>query len=146
MIAFLRQLVFKDFWLKLFSFGLATLIWFTVSFVIDKEAATSVPGSLLTKPREFNNLKVLVVSSTADVRDVKVDPGEVTVTVDGDAKTLDSLQEHDIRPLVDLTGLEMAGPLRRRVDVSAPPGIVHILSVSPDSVQVLVPASQRKPP
>ena len=30
MIAFLRNLFFKDFWLKLFSLALAVLIWFTV--------------------------------------------------------------------------------------------------------------------
>ena len=33
MIAFLRNLLLEDFWLKLFSLALAVLIWFTVTFV-----------------------------------------------------------------------------------------------------------------
>ena len=33
----LHDLIFKDFWLKLFSLVLALLIWLTVSFAIQKE-------------------------------------------------------------------------------------------------------------
>jgi hypothetical protein len=145
MIAALRQLVFKDFWLKLFSLALATLIWFTVSFVIEKEGTSASPTPLMNNPKEFYNLRIMVVSSTTDVHDFKVNPEEATVTVEGDAKTLDSLQDKDIRPLVDLTGVELAGPLRRRVDVCIPPSKAYVVDVSPQSVEVIVPTNQHKP-
>ena len=35
----MRDLIFKDFWLKLFSLALAVLIWLTVSFAIQRESA-----------------------------------------------------------------------------------------------------------
>jgi hypothetical protein len=34
----MRDLIFKDFWLKLFSLMLAVLIWLTVSFAIQRES------------------------------------------------------------------------------------------------------------
>ncbi len=34
----MHDLIFKDFWLKLFSLVLAILIWLTVSYAIQKEA------------------------------------------------------------------------------------------------------------
>jgi len=33
----MHDLIFKDFWLKLFSLVLAILIWLTVSYAIQKE-------------------------------------------------------------------------------------------------------------
>jgi hypothetical protein len=143
MIAFLRQLVFKDFWLKLFSFALATLIWFTVSFVIQREGASAVPSSFIGNRRTFYNLRILVVSSAADVHSYKVTPEEASVTVEGDLKTLGNLQSRDIRPVVDLTGLEPAGATRQRIDVSTPPGVAYV-EVSPESVEVVGPDNERK--
>ena len=42
MIFQLRDLVFKDFWLKLFSVALAIMIWATVKLAIRKEEAPPV--------------------------------------------------------------------------------------------------------
>jgi YbbR-like protein len=143
MIEYFRQLVFKDFWLKLFSLGLATLIWFTVSFVIQKEGSSSLPASLLTKRRVFYNLPVVVVSAAADVRNFKVTPDEVSVTVEGDTKIVDNLQSREIRPVVDLTGLEPVGPFRRHIDVSTPMGVAYV-DVSPESVDVIIPTDKER--
>jgi hypothetical protein len=53
MIAFLRHIFLDDFWLKLFSMGLAVLIWLLVTFASQKEGNTiekvftSVPVKLV---------------------------------------------------------------------------------------------------
>jgi len=140
MITFLRELVFKDFWLKLFSFALAILIWLTVTFAIHKEGMPPIPLAAPVVDRTLFNLPVLVVSAAADVRQFRVRPNEVEVTVQGDSKTLDTLQSRDIRAMVDLTGIEAAGGnLRKRIEVSTPPGVTHV-KVVPADVEVVFPA------
>jgi len=130
MIAFFRNLLLDDFWLKLFSLALAALIWFTVTFVSQKEVRTDT--------RVFFSLPVSVLSSSDDVRNFKVSPGEVEVTVQGDVETLQNLQSKDIRARVDLTGVAAAHELRKRVEVSVPAGVTY-LHVSPEEVQVIFP-------
>src|SRR5215467_5026403 len=116
---FLRSLILEDFWLKLFSLVLAVLVWLTVSFAIRKEAS---PISALNFPvpaHTFFNLPVLVMSSAEDVRNFKVVPSEVAVTVQGEARLLQSLQSKDIRALVDLTSLGSAeDDVNRKIKVS----------------------------
>jgi hypothetical protein len=85
MITFLRNLVFEDFWLKLFSLGLAILTWFTVTFVSPKDVRTD--------KRVFSNLPVTILASAEDVHSFKVSPTEVEVTVQGDAKTVQNLRQ-----------------------------------------------------
>jgi YbbR domain-containing protein len=130
MIAFLRNLLLEDFWLKFFSLALAALIWFTVTFVSQKEVRTDT--------RVFFNLPVTVLSAAEDVRNFKVSPSEVQVTVQGDGGILQNLQSKDIRVMVDLTGVTAARELRKRVEVSAPAGVTH-LRVTPEDVQVVFP-------
>jgi len=141
MIAFLRQLFLKDFWLKLFSLSLAVLTWITVSFAIQKEGTPAVPSTTTIVQRPFFNLPVLVVSSTADVRDFKVKPSEVEITVQGDPKLVEDLQSKDIRAIVDLTGGEAAGVLRRPIMVSTPPGVTYV-HLQPLDVEVIFPAKE----
>ena len=130
MIAFLRNLLLEDFWLKLFSLALAALIWFTVTFVSQKGVRTDT--------RVFLSLPVTVLSAADDVRNFKVSPDEVEVTVQGEAETLQNLQSKDIRAMVDLTGVAAAHELRKRVEVSVPAGVTY-LRVAPEEVQVIFP-------
>jgi len=137
MIASLQDLIFKDFWLKLFSFVLAVLIWITVFMT-----QGSSMGSLRLAPadrRTFTGLPVMIMSSAEDVRSFRVHPKEVEVTVQGDSRTIKALQARDIRVLVDLTGIGAAHDLRKRIEVSTPAGFSHV-KVEPDEVQVIFPA------
>jgi YbbR domain-containing protein len=129
-LPFLRHLFVEDFWWKVFSLGLAILIWVTVTFVSQRE-----PG---TVPRVFSDVPVTVVSSTDDVRAFKVSPSTVDVTVRGDADLLQNLRSKDIRALVDLTGVTAAGELRKPVAVSVPAGITF-MGTTPREVQVVFP-------
>ena len=140
MIDFLRHLFFKDFWLKLFSFVLAVLIWFTVNIAINKESSGAPALSLIpTEERVFSGLPVVVLSSAEDVRSVRVNPKEVEVTVQGEPKQLKNIQPRDIRVLLDLTGIPAAHDMRVRVEVTLPAGL-SLVRVNPEEVQVAFPS------
>jgi YbbR domain-containing protein len=141
MIKFLRHLVVDDFLLKLFSLALALLFWLTVSFAIQqREGSVRPPLALTAEVRTFFNLPVLVMSSAADVRHFKVSPNQIEVTVQGDPRLLQKLQSKDIHVTVDLTGIESAQSLRKRIEVSTPAGVTHV-AVLPPEVQVLIPST-----
>jgi YbbR domain-containing protein len=138
MISFLRRVFVDDFWLKLFSLLLAVLIWLTASLAIQKEGSPATPLALAPEERTFSNLPVLVISSAQDVRNFKVAPNTVEVTVRGDAKTVHALGTSEIRARVDLTGIETARELKARIEVSIPAG-ASLVRVEPAEVQVIFP-------
>src|SRR5262245_31280083 len=123
MLLFFRDLIFKDFWLKLFSLALAVLIRLTVSLAIEKEVTPIPTLAFQNATRTFFNLPVSVLSSAQDVRSFKVEPSEVQVMVEGEAQILERLQAREIRVMVDLSGIEAATDLLKRIDVSMPAGV-----------------------
>src|SRR5437763_14437129 len=133
MIEVLRHLIFHDFWLKLFSLVLAVLIWFTVHFASQKDVS---PLTFTAQESRFSKLPVMVMFAAEEKRTFTVTPAEVDVFVQGDPKILKGLQSRDIRVMVDLTGIE-AAHLRKRVEVSSPPGITHT-RVSPQEVEIII--------
>jgi YbbR domain-containing protein len=141
MISFLRHLIIRDFWLKLFSLALAILIWLTIWFAIGKGVSPLAAFTNRTPEQSYYNIPVLVRLPAADVRNVKVDPSEVQVTVRGDEKVLKELKPRDIRAEVDLTGIESARGLRKRIEVTTPPGVVYV-RVFPDEAEVIIPPKQ----
>jgi YbbR domain-containing protein len=141
MIQFLRQLVLQDFWLKLFSLALATLIWLTVSIYIHKNKEGGLPslgGNPLEERLTLLNIPIKVVAEAADVRNFKVTPTTVDVTVRGQPEALKNLERTQIRALVDLTDVAAARLASMRIDITVPPGIT-IESWEPRVVEVIVP-------
>ena len=138
LINFIRELIVRDFWLKLFSLALAVLIWLIVSFAIQKESSPVAALTLTPTERTFSNLPVIVMSAAQDVRSIRVRPSLVEVTVRGDIKAVRALQANEIRVLVDLTGIEAARDLTKRIEVSTPAGISHV-RVIPEEVQIVIP-------
>lgn len=140
MIPFLRDLIVKDFGLKLFSLVLAVLIYCTINFVAIKQDTPTFSGwGMPGEVRTFENIPVLIVSSAADVRHPKVLPETVTVTLQGDAKVLAGLGSDEIRALVNLAGIESASDLRKRIEVSTPAGVTRV-RVVPAEVRVVFPS------
>ena len=135
MIIFVRNLVVKDFWLKLFSLALAILIWLTVQFSISKEV--SPWSALIGRTADETVLTVPVRVPPAEARAVTVEPSQIEVTLRGDPKLLKSLRVEDVRAHVDLAGVEMADGLRRPVEMILPPGIAYT-HLTPDEVEVRV--------
>ncbi len=134
----LKDLVLKDFWLKLLSLAFAVLIYVTVSTVIERETNLATDTLSIAQSRVFPALPVLVVSSAADVHDFKVQPSYVEVEVRGSPAVVSKLTEKDVRVIVELTDIKWAVGLRKRVEVSTPPGVMHV-RVSPSEVEVVMP-------
>src|SRR5215831_13542916 len=119
MIPTLRNFIFQDMWLKLFSLALAVLIWFTVNFATKND----VPGASLSplapkEERTFHNVPVLLMCSAEEVRAFKVYPKEVEVTFEGESKILQKLDGKDLRAMANLTGIGAAESLHMKVEVS----------------------------
>ena len=137
MIVFARNLVAKDFWLKLFSLALAILIWLTVRFSISGEASTSPWLALLGHAMDENVVSVPVHLPSGTAQNFSVDPPEVQVTLRGDPKIIKNLRTLDVRAQVDLTGIESANGLLRPVEIVLPQGISYT-HIAPDEVEVHV--------
>ena len=137
----MRDWFTKDFGWKLFSVILAVVIWLTVHQIYEepKTTAASVAGDKVT----YGNLPVLVVSTAEDVRDFRVVPAVVSVTVSGSTEVMAVLQANQIRAVVDLTDIESGHASGRKVEVSTPPGVT-LVSVEPSRVDVIVPPAPAK--
>ncbi len=69
-------------------------------------------------------------------------PGTVTVKVSGPPEVMAVLQANQIHPVVDLTDIAVTRNLKRRVEVSTPPGVT-LVSVEPAEVDIVVSAPAR---
>lgn len=138
----MRDFLTKDFSWKLFSLGLAVALYFTVRAVRESTGDTGRPLEVRAT-HSYRGVPVLVMSSASDVREFKVSPANVQVTVRGRPEILTQLEEEDIRVTVDLTGIESAQGLKKRVHVSAPPGIT-LVEVIPAEVDVVIPPKREK--
>ena len=132
MISAMRNILTNDLGWKLFSLALATLIWFTVRH------ETTAPAM-----RTFANVPVLAVSAGADVREFKLNPDVVRVTISGRPSAVAALEQKDIHVIVDLTGVPVSADLVKRVDVSVPAGVT-VVRVVPAGVSVVVPPKWEK--
>lgn len=130
----MRDFFTKDIGWKIFSLVLAVILYITVS-----QATGSAGRPLEARAvHTYRGVPVLVMSSAADVREFKVDPDVVQVTLRGRPEILTQLQEEDIRVTVDLTGIKSAAGLKMRVHVSVPASIT-LVEVIPAEVDVVIP-------
>ena len=132
----MRDLFIKDLGWKLFSLLLAAFIWLTVHKII--EGPNFSTASAASSPVTYGNLPVLVVATAADMRPYRVAPNTVSVTVSGPPEVMAVLQANQIRATVDLTDIDSAPDLKRRVDVSVPAGVT-LVNVEPAKVGVILP-------
>lgn len=122
MIIFVRNLVVKDFWLKLFAFALAVLIWLTVKFSIRGEGSFS--SAIFGRGSDEIVMVVPVHVPAADPNAYIVQPSEVQVTLRGDPKLLKSLTDDDVQAQVDIPNAESAEGVRQ-VQIILPQGIAY---------------------
>jgi YbbR domain-containing protein len=137
----LRDIVTRDLGWKILSVALAVAIWLSVH-AISEDASQHINPLNGLRTRTFQDVPVLVVSTAADVREFKVNPGAVQITISGKPDAVIALEARHIRVLVDLTGVEAALALRKRVEVSTPPGITFVSAV-PAEVDVVAPPRRR---
>ena len=138
----MRDWLTKDFGWKLFSLFLAVAIWLTVHKIYEEPGLTdeSAAGRTVT----YDDLPVLPISSASNVRDFRVAPPTVVVTVSGPSEVMAVLQANQIHAVVDLSDIASTKELRR-VDVLMPQGVT-LVSVKPAKVGVIVPPLPDKKP
>jgi YbbR domain-containing protein len=136
MTNFLQNLVLRDFWLKLFSFALASLVWFIVNIAIKKDISPTNLSLVATDQVVLHDLPIIVLSAAQDVPSFTVTPQSAMVTLQGDSAALRNVHRQDIRLLVDLTDKGTIKETRRRIEVSTPAGIARV-KVDPEEVQLV---------
>ena len=122
MILFVRNLVVKDFWLKLFALALAILIWLTVKFSIRGEGSFS--SAFFGHSSDEIVMVIPVHVPAADPSAYVVQPPEVQITLHGDPKLLKSLADDDVQAQVDIPNAESAEGVRE-VRIILPQGISY---------------------
>ena len=135
MTDFLQNLIRRDFWLKLFSFALASLVWFIINIAIKKDISPGTTLTLAATEVVLRDLPIVVLSPAHEAPGFSVTPQSATVTLQGDAATVRKISNHDIRLLVDLTDESALKDLRRRIEVSTPAGVARV-KVEPEAVQL----------
>jgi YbbR domain-containing protein len=137
MIPFLQNLVLKDFWLKLFSFALACLVWFTVNIAFKNDISPVASLSLTpTDQQVFRDLPIVVLAPANQTGAYSVSPKTATVTLQGAAADIKNLRKQDVRLVVDLSDLASSRDSRKRIEVSTLAGVTHV-RVEPQEVQVV---------
>ena len=137
----MRDFFFKDFGWKFSSLLLAAGIWLTVHRILLE--STGAEPHAASSPVTYGNLPVFIVATTSDVHLYRVAPNSVSVTVSGSPDAIAVLQANQIRATVDLTDIESAKDLKRRVDISVPSGIT-LISVEPQKIGVIIPPAPAK--
>ena len=143
MIMGLPAVITKDLRWKLLAFLLAMVIWGAVHNVTQNKSGAVENPLQPWESRTLAGLPVLVVSAAADVREFKVQPETIAVTVKAPPEIMAALVEKEIEAHVDLTNIESARSLRKRVVVSTPPGVV-LVRVDPLDVEVVIPPRKKK--
>jgi len=138
----MRDWLTKDLSWIIVSLLLAVAIWVTVHKIREEPVVPATQGI----ENIYVNLPIHLLSAAADVRDYRVAPGMVAVTVSGPPNAMAVLQTDQIHAVVDLTGIESSHGSRRRVEVSVPIGMT-LVRVEPLEVGVIVPPppSHNKP-
>jgi hypothetical protein len=130
----LYSIILRNFWLKFFSIGLATVIWLAIHYGIRDEIPLSLSIKKLLAQKDIR-IPVSTVLGPDEWRTFKITPAEVLVTTVGDQKALENATAKTIKVYVDLT--KFAGPASASEDVhvDVPPSI-DVLEISPATVAV----------
>ena len=130
-----RDYILDRFWLKLFSFILATLIWFTVTSDIRTDPFRGV-GNLFGGRDEREIMRpVRLMTSPSMRRFFKIQPVEVSVTLRGNSTVLDQLNLADVQPYIDLTEA-VDSAVSYEVKVQPLPARVRVERIVPSLVMV----------
>ena len=129
----LRDFILNRFWLKLFSFILATLIWFTVDSNQNEARVKFNPFSA-SEARTYTRT-VRQVTHPMNRKLFQISPLEVTITVRGNPAALDRIELSDIQPYVILTD-PIATKGEYPVRIKDVPRNLQVESYSPQRVLV----------
>ena len=139
-----RDAILQNFWLKLFSLVLATMIWFAIFGAQNNLRPDRL--ALGTVTRKFERVPITVMKSAADLRAFRVEPSVVDITVTGPLAKVQALTAQQVEVFINLTDMHDTVGLTKKILVHLPPGIV-LRSVSPTEVSIasVAPLSTKSP-
>ena len=127
----LRNLILHNFWLKLFSIALATVIWLAIHYSIHDEMNANQSLS-----PEYIRVPVSVRTDPGDKRVFRITPDEVVVTAVGKDPVLFQATQKGIHVNLDLTSFSGKEAASQRLKAEAPPDII-VLEILPSTVEVV---------
>ncbi len=133
----MRNLVFNNFGLKVFSLVLAVLLWFVIKTSLPPEARQTLPLLRMPAKQEFQ-CPVLALRSPANAQALRVLPADVTVTLSGNALVLRRLQASDIQVFIKLPDAGQSQgvfPVEVKLPPDFPPD-VRFVDVQPAQVSL----------
>ena len=133
----LRDYILKNFWLKVFSVGLAAFIWVVIESGLRMEKWDMKMPFLPFRSQETHDyrLPVAFLASPSNQFSLKIVPSEVTVSVRGDWPTLAKLDPDEIDVYVNVgEAPNPDGPFVVKVNA---PREVSIQQIIPAQVYVL---------
>ncbi|KAF0178226.1 MAG: hypothetical protein FD161_1973 [Limisphaerales bacterium] len=119
-----RDAILQNFWLKLFSLVLATMIWFAI-FGAQNNLRPSQPA-LGTVTRKIEHVPITVMKSAADLRAFRVEPSQIDVTVRGPIAEVQALTARQLEVFINLTDVHDTAGLNKKILVHTPPGIAVV--------------------
>jgi len=119
-----RDAILQNFWLKLFSLVLATMIWFAI-FGAQSNLRPSQPA-LGTVTRKIERVPITVMKSATDLRAFRVEPGQIDVTVRGPIAEVQALTARQLEVFINLTDVHDTAGLTKKILVHTPPRITVV--------------------
>ena len=140
----LRDFIQHNFWLKLFSLVLATLIWFLVHLGIESGHPRPASPIINSTTVQFFRQPVRVLTQPGDARIFKVDPGEVIVKLTGEPAVMRDLAPENVFVYIDLSNSRSARETNQQIQLNIPSG-VFLMDVVPRAVNVEQISPQKNP-
>jgi YbbR domain-containing protein len=128
-----RDYILDRFWLKLFSFILATLIWFTVQSTSNVQTDFRLTNPFRTKETRVISRPVRLVILPTTRRSYKPDRDEVRITIQGNPTVLDRLEPGQVEAQVNLTDATDSAASYEVRTRNVPPG-VRVIQIVPSMV------------
>jgi YbbR domain-containing protein len=116
-----RDAILQNFWLKLFSLVLATMIWFAIAGA-QLNLRSDRPG-LGTLTRKIESVPITVMQSANDFRAFRVEPNVIDVTVRGPIAEVQALTARQLEVFINLTDVHDTAGLNKKILVHTPGGI-----------------------
>ena len=125
-----RRFLLNNAELKLFSFFMALLIWFSVRFSPGYESQRANNAFTRLTTRELLRVPVQVLGPVAGRTRSRIEPAEVDITVSGEIRLLRSLSQRDVLAFVDSRAEGTPSASTNQIRVYLPSGVT-LLQVAP---------------
>lgn len=119
-----RDAILQNFWLKLFSLVLATMIWFAIFGAQNNLRPDRTALGAVT--RKVERVPITVMKSAADLRAFRVEPSQIDVTVRGPIAEVQALTARQLEVFINLTDVHDTAGLSKKILVHAPAGIAVV--------------------